>query len=843
MPDPASLPTELFDQIITEALQDPSYDEYTRAFDFHDGIDLCQLPNLLRINRHWHNILIPRLYSKYSYNGARHTYTSLWEFLRAVATNRELAEMVKSLNIGNCGFYPDVLRLDREATEDNVDFSYDEVSLMRWVIQAGLRGSPNTEGLESSILDPKALRDRDCRPLVVLLLLCLPNLSTIYIHLPQSNTLLHSILLEVLSSQERGSPVPCLQRLTELHVLGEVAVRAPVTNRVSQEESPVVRFDDIWPCIYFSNLRTLALYDLDTAGIGSLLGQHRDKTSRIQKLRVVISGKSTCTTSDARTLVTLPDSLTHFSFCWNFGGRLGDDRDDGRLSVLGLWNAIQKHRDTLEHLDVHNDNPYRRENPNRGHFGSLQSFTRLKRLDTQTDLLLDALHKDPAPLCLKDTLPQNLDALILRLGLATKTIPNFDATELQAAVGERSRPLKLLALGHNGHQVGRYYRQIQQLDNQGNSDELDQPGPEPYPGLWPTCKKVGTQLHVSIACNRTRPTGYCHFGRGGACGWLWRKTWMLRDEGIHRSRLMLVQVPPTGDEIQARAKKQKEKNTRARPLPARIIPFADHTGNNNAFIVFKNSLSTANSRLPPLFPFVVYFTHPSTKQTPEATDLVGLYDAIRYPLINPDLHFRLDVYFLPGASEEDCKEHYLAARASRPNYVTLIEEFKAAEAALKSTNTVSNTSSHPHPSQRLPGMAHTHPGLEPSKALLLRCREPNWREGAQRIFCLMFDNMTIEEMIEAEAKEKKAARAAAGDDADEDDGSEDEDEEDIWEDPVDTTVSLRVTEESPMAREDGEDTGQVLGHWLEMYTAQAIQEQYDLRSIHSRAVGMGWASW
>ncbi|KAL4864774.1 hypothetical protein BDV12DRAFT_7602 [Aspergillus spectabilis] len=77
-------------------------------------------------------------------------------------------------------------------------------------------------------------------------------------------------------------------------------------------------------------------------------------------------------------------------------------------------------------------------------------------------------------------------------------------------------------------------------------------------------------------------------------------------------------------------------------------------------MVFKNGINAESSKLPPLFPLVVYFTHPNAIPSPDATNLGSLLRAIWEARINSDFHFRLDVYFLPGASKDDCKTHYLA---------------------------------------------------------------------------------------------------------------------------------------------------------------------------------------
>jgi hypothetical protein len=218
MPDPANLPAKLFDRIIEVSLKVNSQDDVEREYDFHEETDLRQLSELVRVNRRWYGCLTSKLYSKWSYNGARHTNQALWQFLRTIMGNTQLADMVHTINIGNWGYYPDALvTLSRVVVgaEDEHEFSGDEVDLMRKAIRGGFH---NNSELESRILDPASLLNGDCRPLVVLLLMCLPNLSTAYLHLPEDSAIFAYFLQQVLRFQDDGMALPCLRHLAHLHL-------------------------------------------------------------------------------------------------------------------------------------------------------------------------------------------------------------------------------------------------------------------------------------------------------------------------------------------------------------------------------------------------------------------------------------------------------------------------------------------------------------------------------------------------------------------------------------------------------------------------------------------------
>jgi hypothetical protein len=78
MPGFLDLPVELWDQILPHADL-----PRTRASKFdsdpYERFDLRQLSYLSRVNRKWYQALLPYFYTTWSYNGARHSYISLWK--------------------------------------------------------------------------------------------------------------------------------------------------------------------------------------------------------------------------------------------------------------------------------------------------------------------------------------------------------------------------------------------------------------------------------------------------------------------------------------------------------------------------------------------------------------------------------------------------------------------------------------------------------------------------------------------------------------------------------------------------------------------------------------------
>ncbi|KAL3491218.1 hypothetical protein BJX62DRAFT_205743 [Aspergillus germanicus] len=102
-----------------------------------------------------------------------------------------------------------------------------------------------------------------------------------------------------------------------------------------------------------------------------------------------------------------------------------------------------------------------------------------------------------------------------------------------------------------------------------------------------------------------------------------------------------------------------------------ILPFTDHTGDitRPGYMVFRNYSVIP---LPPLFPFIIYFTNSQT--LPDSIDLRGLYLALKMKV--DEVHPRLDVYFLPGATEMDCLVHYQREQVARGCYRAQIDAFE-----------------------------------------------------------------------------------------------------------------------------------------------------------------------
>jgi hypothetical protein len=170
-----------------------------------------------------------------------------------------------------------------------------------------------------------------------------------------------------------------------------------------------------------------------------------------------------------------------------------------------------------------------------------------------------------------------------------------------------------------------------------------------------------------------------------------------------------------------------------------LIPFTDHRG-NPARVVFRGLAS--QPLLPQLFMFAVYFTH--VDATPESLDIGGLMEAVRFSKAYPP-EFRLEAYFLPGASDDDCIAHYRREKAARGTYDAHIDAVdNPATATFTTINSPPTAGAIPEGGS-LPGMVPTYSDpdsvIRSFDGLLFVCPERNWSDGDRVMCCVYFDHI------------------------------------------------------------------------------------------------------
>ncbi|RJE20505.1 hypothetical protein PHISCL_07146 [Aspergillus sclerotialis] len=356
MPDPAELPVELFNAILDLALQSETQ-------------HLC---GLALLNRKWYIAMRDRIYHEWAYNGARQSFMTLWKFVRTVHSNAYIAAQ---------GFYP------RDGQpQSQLQLLPNEIKLIRNAIHdAGLHD------LEESIFESLSRRDR--RPLIVILLASVPNLSTLYAHVPPSDPILGTFMKRALEFQTSGRPLCSLSKLKELYLFAEVP---PFRTDVG----PYIKLDSLWPAFYLPSLRTLSLFDFDPHKAAEYLG-HYAAVSHVEHLYLIAHWGTVFTHQDTQALLTRTEALKSL-FLY-----LLEADDLSGVSNSDIWDYLQKHKSSLQTIDIYRNAAF--PGDENGLFGPFHELPSLTSLGIQAETIVD----EGGLFRLQEALPQTIHSLTL----------------------------------------------------------------------------------------------------------------------------------------------------------------------------------------------------------------------------------------------------------------------------------------------------------------------------------------------------------------------------------------------------------------------------------------------
>lgn len=649
---------------------------------------------LALLNRKWHRAMLDRIYRKWVYNGARHSFMILWKFVRTVRSNVRIAALVRDLNIGNWGFH-----LRASQPQRPLRLLPEERQLIHSAIHdAGL------SDLEESIFECLSRRDR--RPLIVMLLASVPSLSTLYAHVPPSDPLLETFLKRTLEFQISGKSLGSLRALKELYLFHEV----PALETSPNEDARLhLKLDYLRPAFYLPSLRTLSLYDLDPYQASEYLGHHA-AVSHVENLYLIGYWGSVFTCPDTHALLTRTEGLKNL-FLY-----LHEDVYLSEVSNSDIWECLQKHKDSLQTVDIYRDAAVHSDDI--GHFGSFDGFPCLKSLGVQIEMVLDgcALSR------LQDALPSTIQALTLYGSPGYDAIPDLPGQIQELLEGQLpyliSITLELEAVAHDDGKLK-----------------------EPYHQLKEACAEKGVILRLENGDL---------LPKGGSCKELWTKTFHMREDGDQR-RMAVSYAPKMlrdSEELLLKSAGEAEDDDNdddddeisdsedeygpfiSGTLKVHTIPFMDHRS-KTAYMVFQN---LEPFPLPPLYSFAIYFTHPAA--APENTnDMVSFYQQLTSEYGGGDFDIRFDMYFLPSATHEDCISHYSTEKATRGIYLEQVQRFE--QCGRDEVHLFSETS-------QVPGMVDKY---HTANQVLYICSRKDWRGGDQTLSVLKFNELADTDTI------------------------------------------------------------------------------------------------
>ena len=179
----------------------------------------------------------------------------------------------------------------------------------------------------------------------------------------------------------------------------------------------------------------------------------------------------------------------------------------------------------------------------------------------------------------------------------------------------------------------------------------------------------------------------------------------------------------------------------ARPVLVRqyVHHFTDSTG-QPATVVYQNR---ADSTLPPLASFAIYFVNARTPRPPPEDFATGLSLAVRQSGLVATSHFRLELFSLPGADVEACMHHHITERAARGDYTPQLDSVRNYEQPDLSADRDDVFA----PSRR-PGLPPSYLEMECEQVyhqLCFVCRSASWDDGDGLLELLEYEPISPDE--------------------------------------------------------------------------------------------------
>ncbi|KAL3443242.1 hypothetical protein BJX65DRAFT_209167 [Aspergillus insuetus] len=398
MPDPSTLPREIFLQIIYDAIGGKP-DQWMYCYSILPA-DFCVL------NKSWYHALNPLLYSRFEFNGSAEATKSLWGFFRAIILRPELAGHIRMLGLtSECkpAPPPKTAGLYRKNAK----------LVQRAIAQAGLGHVGDAEA---------ELRQADHRALVALILAHTPNLAMLQLHVAREDPWLDTILAHAINHRNRnGSDVPDALAFQSLRTLYLASAETPPINARNRYQSHHVsypaRMNKQRAFLRLQNLQELQLID---AQLDDDLTTNQAEENHLTQLTIAFRSP----VENLNLVLNYTTKLTHLSLSLSITGRhynLQMHQD--------MWNALIPLRNQLLYLDLYspemNRDPegYESERTPRSELFKaykdlsfccpLRRFPRIRQLSITPLLLLGHNCRHEPPLKFVNHLPPNCESFAL----------------------------------------------------------------------------------------------------------------------------------------------------------------------------------------------------------------------------------------------------------------------------------------------------------------------------------------------------------------------------------------------------------------------------------------------
>ncbi|KAL5340316.1 hypothetical protein BJX70DRAFT_123663 [Aspergillus crustosus] len=401
MPDPSTLPREVFLQIIYDTIGTKP-DQWMYCYHFLPA-DLCL------VNWQWNRALTPLLYSRFEYTGYGEHAKSLWGFFRTVMLRPELAPHIRML-----GFTTEWTPARPPKTA--ALYRKNAKLVQKAIDQVGLQHVGDAEA---------ELRQADHRSLIAAILAHAPNLAMLQLHVLREDPWLDTILAHAISrahnSDSTDGDTPEAVAFQSLHTLYIASGEAPrISGRNTYQTHHVsypARMNAQRAFLRLPKLQELQIID---AQLDDDLSMIPAEETALTKLTIAFRSP----VENIKPVLQYTSKLTHLSLALSITGRHFD------LTIhQDLWNALLPLRKQLVFLDLFS--PDMRKDPegytshttpreeifkqynHLSYCPPLRQFPKLRQLAITPLLLLGHRCQHSPPLKFVNHIPPNCESLAL----------------------------------------------------------------------------------------------------------------------------------------------------------------------------------------------------------------------------------------------------------------------------------------------------------------------------------------------------------------------------------------------------------------------------------------------
>ncbi|KAI9042955.1 F-box protein [Aspergillus affinis] len=373
----AFLPMEILDLIF-------SYVE--EIGDIHDWYRLSL------VNHSWYSAAIPRLYHTFINNGEFKDRERLWQFMRTVVQVPSLAKYVKAVDLQHCLKYTGIrsVALARRLCDEYLPV------LHQGLYESGIDYYEPEETYDALRLDNR-------RPIVAMILACVTEIESLYMHATYDDKYLRAVA--------ENAVIPTNSAYFSNDGRKKFAFKHLKKLCLNTDDQPYgnvpLQVDRYQPFIYFPQLREMTLLRtyLDPSLFSWQLADEASAMTHLTKLTIDLHKETRL--EDLLKFLDKRPPLT--SLCVDFSSI--PQSEWAFPGPSALWNRLSEFKTTLETLDLYCPNlePNRPDTPK--FCPPVAEFTKLKSLSIGPAFLFGNCRDHDKPYQLMEHIPHGLDFL------------------------------------------------------------------------------------------------------------------------------------------------------------------------------------------------------------------------------------------------------------------------------------------------------------------------------------------------------------------------------------------------------------------------------------------------